>query len=185
MKTSPFLIISLITISLCNSVKAQTNRGEASHAPSRQTEIKGKVVDENHQGVSFATVTLLKAHDSSLVKGDITDQNGDFDFVEIPNGKYIVSASVVGMITAYSKPFTWENSPKSLDILELVLKQNANLLKGVSITASKPFIQREIDKTVVNVENSIVSAGSNAWEILQKSPGITVNNSNNTIRLQG
>lgn len=148
-------------------------------------EITGSVIDNTNKLAEYATVTLLKASDSSLVKGAITDENGKYHFDHVANGKYITSASMLGMVKAYSQPFTWRNSEKALEVPELVLLQNAHLLKGVSITSTKPFIQREIDKTVVNVENSIVSAGSNAWEILQKSPGVTVDNSNNTIRLQG
>ena len=185
MKPHLSLISSLILCLLYNSIKAQPNTKITPHDPNHGMEIRGKVADESHQAVPFATVTLLKAKDSSLVKGDISDQEGNYDFTEIPNGKYLVSASVIGMIKTYSQPFTLDDSKKILNISDLILKQNTNLLKGVSITASKPFIQREIDKTVVNVENSIVSAGSNAWEILEKSPGVTVDNSNNTVRLQG
>jgi outer membrane receptor protein involved in Fe transport len=48
----------------------------------------------------------------------------------------------------------------------------------------KPFIEQQIDKTVVNVENSVVSAGSTAIEILEKSPGVTVDKDGN-ISLKG
>ena len=39
------------------------------------------------------------------------------------------------------------------------MKEKAVLLKEANVTALKPFIERKVDKTVVNVENSIVSAG--------------------------
>src|SRR6185295_10211176 len=48
----------------------------------------------------------------------------------------------------------------------------------------KPFIETKIDKTVVNVESSPSSAGATAMEILEKSPGITVDNDGN-ISLRG
>lgn len=185
MKPTTLLTISLILSVMHFSAKAQSEIKTIASGSNDQFEIHGKVIDENHQAVPFATVTLLKVADSSPLKGDISDQSGEYHFDEIPKGKYIISATVVGMIRAYSEPFTINNSKITLNIPELVLKQNTHLLNGVSVTASKPFIQHEIDKTVVNVQNSIVSAGSNAWEILQKSPGITVDNSNNSIRLQG
>jgi outer membrane receptor for monomeric catechols len=48
----------------------------------------------------------------------------------------------------------------------------------------KPFIETKIDKTVVNVDASPTSAGASALEILEKSPGITVDNDGN-INLRG
>src|SRR5690625_4900692 len=150
-----------------------------------QYRVSGKVEDEGGQAVGYATVTLLKAADSSLVKGLVTDSLGLFTFSNVTSGRYIVAASVVGMEEAYSAPVETGAGRSSKRVSPLVLKPNANRLKGVNVSASKPFITHEIDKTVVNVENSIVSAGNSAWEILQKSPGVTVDNSNNTIRLQG
>jgi hypothetical protein len=52
------------------------------------------------------------------------------------------------------------------------------------VTAKKPFIEQQIDKTIVNVENSVVSAGNTAIEILEKSPGVTVDKDGN-ISLKG
>jgi hypothetical protein len=147
--------------------------------------VSGRVMDVQNKPVPYATVTLIKATDSSLVKGAITDEAGNYSFSPATSGKYRVSASVIGMVKAFSKPFDLSAAHPTVSLSGLVLRQTNNQLKEVSVTASKPFIQHEIDKTVVNVENSIVSAGNSAWEILQKSPGITVDNSNNTIRLQG
>lgn len=39
----------------------------------------------------------------------------------------------------------------------------------------KSFIERKLDKLVVNVENSIASAGSTILEVLQRSPSVMVN----------
>ena len=55
-------------------------------------------------------------------------------------------------------------------------------LKEATVSGEKPF-QHRVDKIVVNVENSIVNAGGTT-EILQKSPGVTVDNNGN-ISLRG
>lgn len=49
-------------------------------------------------------------------------------------------------------------------------------LKEVVVTSKKPFIEHQIDKTVVNVQADINAIGSNAFEILQKAPGINITN---------
>jgi outer membrane receptor protein involved in Fe transport len=55
---------------------------------------------------------------------------------------------------------------------------------GVTVTAKKPFIEARPDKTIVNVDASPTSAGATVLELLEKSPGITVDNDGN-ISLRG
>ncbi|MCF0042242.1 outer membrane beta-barrel protein [Dyadobacter fanqingshengii] len=57
-------------------------------------------------------------------------------------------------------------------------------LNEVIITKKKPLIVQEIDKTVVNVESMISAAASNTLEVLEKTPGISIN-SNGEISLNG
>jgi intracellular sulfur oxidation DsrE/DsrF family protein len=64
------------------------------------------------------------------------------------------------------------------------LIEESKELNEVVVTAKKPFIEQQIDKTIVNVENSVVSAGNTAIEILEKSPGVTVDKDGN-ISLKG
>ncbi len=47
-------------------------------------------------------------------------------------------------------------------------------LDAIVVTSKKPFIEQQIDKTVVNVQADITAIGSNAFEILQKAPGINI-----------
>jgi outer membrane receptor protein involved in Fe transport len=171
-KFIPFILLIIAQCSVLCPARAQ------------QGTITGVVKDDAGQPQTYATVALLHASDSSLVKGAVTDESGRYVFTPEEAGRFMIVASVVGLIKGYSAPFDFERSA-SVQVPALVLTKNAQLLKSVNVTASKPFIQHEIDKTVVNVENSIVSAGNSAWEILQKSPGVSVDNSNNTIRLQG
>lgn len=168
------LVFILLLASSVRGAWAQTIQGG----------ISGKVVNSEGQPAAYATVTLLKAADSSLVKGAITDENGAYRFVGTSSGTYRIMASQIGMNKVYTPAFLL-SADGSHVLKPLVLTPNTQALKAVSVTASKPFIQHDIDKTIVNVANSAVSAGNNAWEILQKSPGVTVDNSNNTIQLLG
>jgi len=66
----------------------------------------------------------------------------------------------------------------------LIMTTGSHQLKGISVVAQKPLIERRVDKTVLNVENSILAAGNTAMEILEKAPGVTVDKDDN-ISLQG
>ncbi len=62
----------------------------------------------------------------------------------------------------------------------IVLQQgNTAFLNEVVIIAKKPFIEQQIDKTVVNVQADINAIGSTAFEILQKAPGISITGDDN------
>ena len=57
-------------------------------------------------------------------------------------------------------------------------------MNAVVVTAKKPIIEVKPDKLVFNVESSINATGSNALELLQKSPGVVVDKDDN-IQLSG
>ena len=144
--------------------------------------INGRVIASDGKPMEFVTVTLHQTKDSSLVKGEITDATGRYEFMTLKNGQYFVSAQQVGLKKATSPPLSISNNSLTANDLKLV-EDNVNL-KAVTIMTQKPFIEQQIDKTVVNVENSIVSAGSTALEVLEKSPGVVVDN-DGKIQLRG
>ncbi len=57
-------------------------------------------------------------------------------------------------------------------------------LKGVTVTAKKPFIEQKAGKIVLNMANSPLAAGSNTLEVLQMAPGVRVDKDGN-ITLNG
>lgn len=57
-------------------------------------------------------------------------------------------------------------------------------LKSVEVVTKRPLLEQSIDKTVVNVESMISAASSNTLEVLNKTPGVTVDQ-NGTINLNG
>jgi outer membrane receptor protein involved in Fe transport len=131
-----------------------------------------------------ATVTLLKATDSSSVKFTVTGKTGEFEFVDISEGKYLVSVSSVGYDKVVSSIVTISAEQSDISTGVITLAETSQKLSGVTVTAKRPFIETKIDKTIVNVEASPTSAGATALEILEKSPGITVDNDGN-ISLRG
>jgi len=140
--------------------------------------IKGKVTDNSGKGIQSVTVSLLKATDSSLVKADVTDANGAFELVIAPAGKYLLNYTMIGFEKTYSNSFEVKNG-QGFDAGNITLQPAANKLADVTVTSRKPMIEIKADKTVFNVENSINATGSNALELLQKSPGIQVDNNEN------
>ena len=136
--------------------------------------ITGNIKDGgNQQIIDAASVSLLKSKDSGLVKISLTDKEGNFSFENIKLGEYLVMATSTGHAKVYSSMITVkENQIAAVENLKLV--PLTKTLKEVEVLAKKPFIERKIDKTILNVDALISNAGSTAMEVLEKAPGVTV-----------
>ncbi len=129
------------------------------------------------------TAELMRP-DSVLVKTAISGKTGVAEFEDIGPGEYFLRFSSVSHVLYYTNLFILKKDQlPELPTVVLTARQ-AGSLQEVTVVSKKPFIQRLSDRIVVNVENSIVSAGSTALEVLEKSPGVTINSADN-ISLKG
>ncbi|MBS1604512.1 MAG: carboxypeptidase regulatory-like domain-containing protein, partial [Bacteroidetes bacterium] len=67
--------------------------------------IEGKVGSSTGQPIEAATIALLNAKDSSVIKVTSTNKSGQFHFNNLPAGKYIISATSVGYGAVLSQSF--------------------------------------------------------------------------------
>ncbi|WP_442591963.1 TonB-dependent receptor domain-containing protein [Pedobacter sp. AW31-3R] len=139
--------------------------------------VTGVLSDETLAPVSFASLGLLKAKDSTVVKGSLTDELGYFKFEGVPYGTYILIAGYTGYEKLYTDTFKIDSVHEVFTFDKIKLLKSSNQLNTVTILGTKPFVERKIDKTVLNVENSILAAGNTALEILQRAPGVSVDGS--------
>ena len=168
------IIITILLLSVSLLAAAQENS-------------RGKItatIRTNLQAAENATVELRRAKDSSLVKIALTDKNGVAEFENIRFGNYFIKATLVNFATQYSAEVSLSAEQALLQIPAITLKPGTTLLSTVTVTSRKPFIQKLSDRIVVNVENSIVSAGSSAMDVLERSPGVNIDQNDN-ITLRG
>jgi hypothetical protein len=146
--------------------------------------ISGVITDESQKPLQSVSVSLLRAKDSSLVKIAVTNKEGKYEFENINEGKFLLAVSSVGFQKKFGQSLEITAANSSFNAATISLSADARSMQEVTVTAKKPFIETKLDKTVVNVDASPTSAGSNALDILEKSPGITVDN-DGTISLRG
>ncbi len=146
--------------------------------------ISGSIKDGGNQKViDAATISLLQSKDSGLLKTAITNKDGGFVFENLKEGKYLVMATSLGHSKVYSQPLEVSGAAEvSTGVLQLL--SNTKDLGGVTVTAKKQFIERKIDKVVINPDAMISNAGATALEMLEKAPGITIDKDGN-ISLKG
>lgn len=147
-----------------------------------QTDIYGKINDAELHGIAYANVLLLNERDSVLVEGAVTDELGQFVFNGIAKGVYRIESSRVGYLKSYSNPIMVSEEGK-LILSPIVLLLNE--LEEVTVKADKPLYEMEMGKMIINVQSSINSAGLTIMDVLERSPGITVNRQNNSFSLGG
>jgi len=150
-----------------------------------QSVISGTLQDEQGKLMQYASVHLMKSSDSSLVKGGMSDISGKYSFDNVANGKYFISCTHTGMNEVFSDIIEVSPGKKEIKMGVFVLTNSKDQLKDVTVTGKKPMFEQKIDRMVINVKNSIVNAGGSALDVLEKSPGVTVNRQNNAISING
>ncbi len=149
-----------------------------------QTRIQGKVINHKKEAIEFTTIALIKASDSSIVKGNYTDDKGEYFFEKISPGNYLIKAMAVGLGTTYSAVFTTTENLPQLTIPDIQYAESAVELKTVEISAVKPVIEFKNGNTILNVDNTALAAGNSAYDLLTKAPGVSIDQNNN-ISIQG
>jgi len=149
-----------------------------------QGKISGNINDASGKPLDAASVSLLKMNDSTPTNMATTDASGHFSINHVIAGKYILSASHVGYVSWFSKPVELSPSKASLVVGTIVLESSDASLGQVTVVGKRPLIENKIDKTVVNVEASATNGGLTALEVLEKSPGVMVDNDGN-VSLKG
>lgn len=146
--------------------------------------IKGSVEDADGKPLDAVSVSLLKRSDSATTKVTVTDRSGQFTFQNIPTGKYLLLVTHIGYTDWYSQPLEISASKPSPSINTIQLRSANASLGQVTVVGKRPLIENKIDKTVVNVDASTTNGGLSALEVLEKSPGVMVDNDGN-ISLKG
>jgi iron complex outermembrane receptor protein len=141
-----------------------------------------QVLNDQQQPLENATVELRRAKDSAIVKTAIADNKGWAGFSKVKTGSYLLKVSMLNFAPLYSSPFALSDADIKLPSIKLAAQQGET--NNVTVTAKKPFIQKLTDRIIVNVDNSIVTAGSSAFDVLERSPGITIDQ-NDGISLRG
>jgi len=168
-------IITILIAAVCLPATAQNNISGS---------ISIEIFNNSRVPLENATVELRKAKDSSLVKIALTDKSGLAEFGNIHIDSYLIKVSAVNFALQYTAVFILPASQDGLRLPSIILQPAATQLGNVTVSSRKPFIQKLSDRIVVNVENSIVSAGSSAMDVLERSPGVNVDQNDN-ITLRG
>lgn len=143
-----------------------------------QQNIEIKVTGADQQPLPFSSIELL-GKDSSVLLKAITDSSGFVVLKTEVTGDYLLRASRVDHVSVL-KAVRIGQDVAVLFVLPVASKS----LAEVTVTAKQPLIKQVNGKTIVNVEGSINATGSSILEVLERTPGVTVDKDGN-IALRG
>jgi len=137
------------------------------------------VLNEKSRPVNGATVKLLK--DSLAIKTAVTDAKGIAQFVDVADGAYAFSVSFTGYKPQVTGKYLF---PSTVNTATVTLQPAATVLQEVNVRGHKPYIEQKQGKVILNVDASVTNVGTTVLEVLEKSPGVSVDR-NGGISLQG
>lgn len=146
--------------------------------------ISGRIINDKQEAIPFANVLLKNSTDSSLYKGEISSDEGRFLFENVKAGSYLLEVRSIGYASFTRNDIRIDAENKTQDAGSITLSPVNQAVGEVVVQGDKPFIERQVDRTVVNVENSIIHTNSTVLEVMEKLPGIIVTQEGN-ISLKG
>lgn len=131
--------------------------------------------------ISSANAVLLNSERKSIGIA-VTDTNGYFQLQIPENGSYIIKINALGYKDKSISVIDSNKNERHIDTVFLAFA--VMQLEEVVVNAKKKLVEYSIDKVTVNVGESLVSKGSSITEVLQRSPGVFIDQ-NNAISLKG
>ena len=137
--------------------------------------LNGTLYDQKNEPVPFATVALMKLPDSTMVTGTMSDIDGKFSLTPNLTGKYFLRLSAIGYTNTLTPEFEITGPEFSKDFGSITLNEETTMLDEVVLKTLRPQVRAENGKVVMRVAGSSLAAGSSAYQMLTKAPGVSVN----------
>ena len=158
--------------------------GLAGFSQQGKLKINGIVLETGSKPVEGATVTLMRKVDSSVVKISVSDKDGRFELDNLTATTYFVQVTAVGLETYSSTGIELSAQKPAVILPDIRLAVQTASMGAVTVVAKRPLIEMRADRTLVNVEAAVTNVGATALEVLEKSPGVSVDRDGN-VSLKG
>ncbi|MCX3265712.1 TonB-dependent receptor domain-containing protein [Pedobacter agri] len=169
--------ITLLLLSLSFNLFAQTG-GKA--------KITGVLKDaKTQETIPFATAVLIDKATAKNVKIAQTDVNGAFTMADLPTGTFTFKISFVGYQTMVRDNVAITAATGTLNFGDIKMNTaKGNILSEVTVTGQKQGMQMGIDKKIFSVDQSVISEGGSASDLLQNVPSVSTDMDGN-VSLRG
>jgi iron complex outermembrane recepter protein len=140
--------------------------------------ISGELKDAESGAVPYANVALYQAADSTMLKVEVSKDDGTFKLSGIKAGNYFIVASFMGMEDVRKEGINLA-AGADMNIGSLMMGASAVALEAATVVVERPLVEVKPDRTVFNVEGTVNNTGDDAFNLMRKAPGVTVDNNEN------
>ena len=133
--------------------------------------------------VSWASVYLIPAGDTTITHFALSDDKGDVLLKEVPVGKYELNAEIIGY-TPHKKTYTIKAHWEAYDLGIIKMEENAEFLEASTISAIGNPVTVKKDTIEFNASSFRVGENAMLEDLLKKMPGMEVAD-DGTVTLNG
>lgn len=133
--------------------------------------ITGKISDTNGESLVSASIRLLAAKDSTVVKGVVSDVDGNFSIPNIKKGAYILEGSYVGYEPSYKN---LNVASSNVNVGTLTLSESSIMLKETTVVGIKTPIVVKEDTIEYNADSYRTAPNAVVEDLLKRLPGVEV-----------
>ncbi len=165
-----FLVASLLALpAFC-----QVETGRNTH------DLSGRIVSQSGEPLPSRLIILANPK-NQVQKSGLTDSTGKFTFSNILPGAYYVGTMNSKNAVIKLKSIDLNDTVRQVNLGDLVFATEVHELQEVVVKEDRPYIQRRLDKLVINVDANSLLAGNTLSELLPKLPGISLNQNNQLV----
>lgn len=145
--------------------------------------LQGYVVDSiTHKPLAYTTIQIFSLKDSVFYSGAISDTNGYFSFSDITESSFYLVFSYVGYDQKIVIPDL--TTKKFIDLDYILLKQNINELKEITILGNSNYIMN-VDRSIYRPDSADLANSVISLDLFQRIPEIKVDKNSKSISIIG
>jgi len=135
--------------------------------------VTAQAVDSAGEGIVYATYRIYPGDSDKPAISNTTDADGALSQRLDSAGRYRLTLSYVGMRDT-TVDFEVDRQRPDARLGRLMLREASEMLAGVTVTAQRPLVVKEIDRIGYDVQADPASRTSNLRDIMRKVPGLSV-----------
>ncbi len=135
--------------------------------------VKARATDPSGEGIIYATYRVYPDSIDTPLHSNTTDDSGRLSQQLAAPGRYRLALSYVGMRDT-TVAFEVDRRSPDARLGDIVLHEAAEMLEGVTVTAQRPLVVKEIDRIGYDVKADPAAKTSSVRDILRKVPMLSV-----------
>ena len=146
------------------------------NAKAQTTTIKGNIKDTlNKNFLANASISIIKAKDSILVKHTRSNADGSFSLQNVPKGNYVLMVTYPKYADFFDNLDVNVNDNQPIDLKTIPLISRISLLQEVIVQGKVAAIRMKGDTLEFKADSFKTGPNANVQDLLKRLPGISVN----------